>query len=90
MRRFGLSVLLISVLLLSGCAFWNGFKAGITGEELTPAVVSTTTQAGEFAAENLRKVIPYFPSPWREILIAVVAALTGWGAAQPRKPEVEK
>lgn len=81
MHRFTVSVLLVLVLTLSGCAFWKGFKAGITGEELTAETISTTTEVGVVTGEQLKEVAPYFPSPWREILVAVIAAVTGWGAA---------
>ena len=85
MHRVILSILLVSILLLSGCAFWKGFKAGITGEELNPDVITTTVDTGAVAGETLKKSIPYFPSPWREILVACVAAVTGWGAASTKE-----
>lgn len=82
MHRFTLSVLLVATLFLSGCAFWRGFKAGVTGEPLTPEVVSTQTEVGEQAGNILKESTPYLPSPWREIVVAIIASVTGWGAAK--------
>lgn len=88
MHRYILSIVLVSTLFLSGCAFWKGFKAGITGEPLTPEVVSTQTEVGEQVGVGLKEAAPFLPSPWREIVVAIIASVTGWGAA--KKDEANK
>lgn len=90
MHRFTLSVLLVATLFLSGCAFWRGFKAGVTGEPLTPEVVSTQTEVGEQAGNILKESAPYLPSPWREIVVAIIASVTGWGAAKRDEAKKEE
>lgn len=83
--RLLLIVVLVST--LSGCAFWDGFQRGITGTD--PVSTTTVEHAGEAAGYAVVDSVGFLPSPWREILIAALSAVTGWTAAA-RKGEETK
>ncbi|MEO2122089.1 MAG: hypothetical protein ABGY10_01980 [bacterium] len=75
---------LVSMLLLvvTGCAFWDGFTRGLSG---TSGEVILGT-AGEVAGETVKNSVPLLPSPWREIVVGCLAGVTGWlASARKRK-----
>ncbi len=75
------------VATLSGCAFWDGFRRGITGQ--SPVEAPTILDAaGQTTGYAIVDTAVFFPSPWREVLIALISGVTGWAAAT-RKEEVE-
>jgi len=80
-------IILIAVLVatLSGCAFWDGFQRGITGED--PVAAASIEAAGEAAGYAVVDSVGFFPSPWREILIALLSGVTGWSAATRKGKE---
>ena len=80
-------IILIAVLVatLSGCAFWDGFQRGITGED--PVAAATVEAAGEAAGYAVVDSVGFFPSPWKEILIALISGVTGWSAATRKGKE---
>jgi hypothetical protein len=70
---------------MSGCAFWDGFQRGITGED--PVAAASIEVAGEAAGYAVVDSVGFFPSPWREILIALLSGVTGWSAATRKGKE---
>lgn len=81
--RLLLVVVLVST--LSGCAFWDGFQRGVTGAD--PVAVATVEVAGEAAGYAVVDSVSFFPSPWKEILIALLSGVTGWSAATRKGKE---
>ena len=77
-------LLLLLVATISGCAFWDGFQRGITGSD--PVAATSVEDAGQAAGYAVVDSVHFFPSPWREILIALISGATGW-AASARKEE---
>ncbi len=84
MHRWQTSVLLISILILlvSGCAFWDGFTRGFSGGSGGEAILGT---AGEVAGKTVRDSVPLLPSPWREIIVGCLSAVTGWVASAKKR-----
>ena len=80
-------IILIAVLVftLTGCAFWDGFQRGISGED--PVAAASIEAAGEAAGYAVVDSVGFFPSPWREILIALLSGVTGWSAATRKGKE---
>ena len=72
--------LFVVLLLLSGCAFWEGFERGITGKDL-PALENIGEATGGVVVDSVN----FLPSPWREIVIAFISCLTGWTAAKMKE-----
>lgn len=70
-------LVLLLILLVSGCAFWDGFTRGVSGgggEKLLDT-------AGEVTGNVVRESVPLIPSPWREIVVGCLAGITGWVAS---------
>ena len=77
MRVLFVAMVLLSV--LSGCAFWEGFERGVTGQD--PQSASSLETVGEAAGYAVVDSVVLFPSPWREMVIAAISAVTGWATA---------
>jgi len=80
MHRWQINLLLIPilVLLISGCAFWDGFTRVLTDE-------ASLETAGEYTGQVVRDSVPLLPSPWREIVVGCLAAVTGWVASAKKR-----
>ena len=80
MHRWQTSVLLITilVLLISGCAFWDGFTRVLSDE-------ANLETAGEYTGQVVRDSVPLLPSPWREIIVGCLSAVTGWVASAKKR-----
>jgi len=75
----------VLVVTLSGCAFWDGFTRGLSGGESSATV--TVESVGEVAGYAVVDSVDFFPSPWKEILIALISGVTGWSAATRKGKE---
>jgi len=84
--RIKFALILILLVTISGCAFWDGFTRGLAGQDAvgTGAILDT---AGHVTGEALVDAVPFFPSPWKELLIATISAVTGWSVATKKGEE---
>ena len=55
-------LIVVLVVTLSGCAFWDGFQRGISGEE--PVATVTVESVGEAAGYAVVDSVGFFPSTW--------------------------
>lgn len=78
-------LVLILVITLTGCAMWEGFERGITGQD--PTGEGTLSHVGEAAGYAAVNAVEFLPSPWREILVALISGATGWAAAARKEEE---
>jgi hypothetical protein len=75
-------LVVILLVTISGCAFWDGFTRGISDGSGSEAVLNT---AGEYTGAVVRDSVPLLPSPWREIVVGCLAAVTGWVASAKKR-----
>jgi len=78
MKRLLLMVTLL--VIISGCAFWDGFTRGLTD---SPGLEAS----GRVTGNVVRDSVPLLPSPWREIAVGCLAGAAGW-LAKARKRKV--
>tara|TARA_R110000824_G_scaffold75309_4_gene191226 strand:- start:7070 stop:7354 length:285 start_codon:yes stop_codon:yes gene_type:complete len=83
MKLVSISLLLFVITTLSGCAFWDGFTRGIASGD--PVIAASVEGAGHASGAALVESVRFFPSPWREILIALISGATGWATARKEK-----
>tara|TARA_R110000824_G_scaffold137154_2_gene301205 strand:+ start:7202 stop:7444 length:243 start_codon:yes stop_codon:yes gene_type:complete len=76
------SLLIVSLLFLSGCAFWEGFERVVTGND--PEVLESI---GETTGSVVVDSVNFLPSPWREIVVGLISGLTGWTAAKKNEED---
>ena len=85
--RTKFALILFLLVTLTGCAMWEGFERGITGQD--PTGEGTLSHVGEAAGYAATNVVEFLPSPWRELLVALISGATGW-VASARKVEESK
>jgi hypothetical protein len=80
MHRWQTRAILIMILglLISGCAFWDGFTRVLSDE-------ANLETAGEYTGAVVRDSVPLLPSPWREIIVGCLSAVTGWVASAKKR-----
>jgi hypothetical protein len=87
--KWNLLVLILFLLVtVSGCAFWDGLTRGLSGQGPVGTGVALET-AGQVAGEAVVDAVPFFPSPWKELLIVVISAATGWSVATKKVEETQ-
>ena len=85
MNKYSTALLALAILAaISGCAFWDGFTRGLS--DANGEVILGT--AGEVAGKTVKNSVPLLPSPWREIVVGCLAAVTGWVASAKKKRTV--
>lgn len=72
-------LVVILLVTISGCAFWDGFTRGISSDD---GLLGT---AGEVTGKVVVDSVPLLPSPWREIVVGCLAAVTGWVASARKR-----
>ena len=67
----------VFVLLLSGCAWSEGFLHGV-GDPSGTASHQAGEEVGRAVGTVLTNVAPALPSPWRELLLGVLGLIAGF------------
>jgi len=71
-------LVVLLLVTISGCAFWDGFTRVISDE-------ASLETAGEFTGQVVRDSVPLLPSPWREIIVGCLAGVVGWMASARKR-----
>ena len=83
-------MMLVSLLALSGCAWSEGFLQGVSDPK-GEASKQAGEEVGRAVGTVLENAAPALPSPWRELVLAVLGVLAGlFGRAAREQKEKDK